>query len=189
MKFSLKSLFIIIMLFAINVDMDAQRKRKRVRPSDRVEETAEPQASFTDNLNYEIKVGNIGIGNSFSLSAKPSVGYKFHKFGSAGVGSRMFYTFINRTGLPDVSFFDYGFFGYGRVRLNSNFYLQGEYTTYSLDGDQRTNISYPLFGAGYLNSGGGPWSYGFELLFIGDEVARDNIGSVVEWWLSFSYNF
>jgi hypothetical protein len=191
MKFSLKSLFIIIILFAINVDMDAQRKRKRVRPSDRVEEeeSSEPKMSFTDNLNYEIKIGNLGFSNDFVISLKPSVGYKFHKYGSAGVGSRIFYATGVRNG-TQVTAFDYGFYGYGRVRLNHNFYLQGEYTTYSIDNGTRENITYPLVGAGYVTSiGGGPWSSGIEILFIADSDARIDTESTVEWWFSFSYNF
>lgn len=188
-KITLSSLLVVFFLFAFVFDADAQRKKRRVRPGEK-EELKDPSSSFADKLNYEIKLGNIGFGNNFSLSLKPNVGYKFHKFASAGVGSRIFYTLINRTGIQDLSLFDYGFFGYGRVRLGESFYLQGEYTTLSLDLDTagRRNLNYPLLGAGYL-SGNGPWKAGFELLIIANDEARDNLGQVVEWWFNFSYNF
>ncbi len=191
----IKAVMLFSFIILINYDVDAQTKKRRPKeePTEsrtRVRGEADSEKpSFTENLNYEIKFGNIGFSNQFSIALKPSVGYKFHKYGSAGVGSRLNYTFINRTAAPDLSFIDYGFFGYARARLGNSFYLQGEYTTYSLDFDTyRKNNSYPLFGAGYL-SGYGDWTWGAELLFIGNGEARDDYGSVVEWWFSASYNF
>lgn len=189
MKLSIKSLLLIFLVTLTVSDAFAQSRRSSRSSRSRVRgEEKEAKPTFAENLNYEIKLGNIGIGSSFAISLKPSVGYKFHKIASAGLGSRLYYTFINRVG-PDQSFLDYGFFGYGRVKLGQNFYLQGEYTTYSLDYDvTRTNLLYPLFGLGY-QSGYSDWTFGAELLFIGSEEARENIGSVVEWWFSASYNF
>ena len=190
-QFTISSLLIAIFLFTCVLDADAQRRKKRrVRPGER-EELKEPRPTFTDQLNYEIKLGNIGFGSQFSLSLKPNVGYKFYKYASAGVGSRIYYTLINRTGIQDLTLFDYGFFGYGRLRLGESFYLQGEYTTLSLDLDTagRRALNYPLVGAGYLSGNGGPWKGGFEILLIANDEARDNLGQVVEWWFNFSYNF
>lgn len=168
----------------ITAEAVSQRSRTRSRSREEVKETP----SFTENLNYEIKIGNIGIGSSFNLSMKPGVGYKFHKNLSAGIGSRFNYAFINIPGGSDISEFDFGFFGYGRFKIGNSFYIQGEYTTYSFDFEPRINMTYPLFGAGYV-SGSGPWNFGVELMFIADELARDRFGSVGEWWFSFSYNF
>ena len=188
MKFSIKSILVLFLLFAVFTEADAQsRKRRKSRTRTRGE-VKEEKPSFSENLNYEIKFGNIGFGNSFSIALKPSVGYKFHKIASAGVGSRFAYTFINQVGTDDLSFFDYGFFTYGRVKLGSNFYLQGEYSSYSFDFATRENIFYPLFGGGYV-SGFGDWMFGTELLFIGSDRARDNFNSVIEWWISASYRF
>lgn len=176
-------------------DVDAQSKKRRksretTESRTRVRgEADEAKPSFSENLNYEIKAGNLGFNNSFTIAMKPSVGYKFHKYGSAGLGSRFQYTFINRTGIPDLSFFDVGVFGYARARLSNSIYLQGEYTTYSIDlGGSRKNNAYPMFGGGYLN-GFGDWTYGLEILFVGQEEARDDLGQVIEWWFSASYNF
>ena len=184
----IKTLLLLLIVLLVGSELDAQRSRTKTRSRVRGE-AKEATPTFAENLNYEIKFGNVGLGNAFTLALKPSVGYKFHKYGSAGIGARTAYTFINRVGAPDLSFFDYGFFGYGRARLGNSFYLQGEYTTYSIDNESsRTALFYPLFGGGYV-SGFGDWTFGVEVLFIGSEAARDQFGSVIEWWFSASYNF
>ena len=187
MKISIKSslIFSILMLLFIS-SLDAQKSRTRTRTRG---ETTEEKVSLMEKINIDIKFGNIGFGSAFSLSLKPSVGYKFSKPFSAGLGSRMQYTFVTVQGANDVSIFDYGFFGYGRAKLSESFYLQGEYTTYSIDnGLTRDNLTYPLVGGGYV-SGLGDWKFGLEVMFVLSENAREKYGSLIEWWFSASYNF
>lgn len=171
-------------------DLEAQNRR-RPRPAQKPKkETQEDQKSFGQLLNYEIKLGNLGFGNAFSLSLKPSVGYKFADFFTGGIGSRIFYTYFNNPfPIPDNSFFDYGGFGFARFKVAKQFYIQGEYNFQSFEtqGNIRTDLSYPVLGGGYV-SGNEGWSYGIEINFIMDDRARDFAG-LLEYWVSFSYNF
>lgn len=183
--------FLILFLTGLSVDAFSQRrasKRTSSRSSDRTEE----KVSFTDQLNYELSLGNIGIGTGFSISLKGTIAYKPIEQLSFGGGGKMLYLFANRSGLNnDISLFDYGGLVFGRVKITDNIYLQGEYDFVSFDRGEnadRANLNFPLFGGGYM-SGYGPWKYGIQLLFVADEAARSEMFTTIEYWLSFSYNF
>ena len=186
MRFKTMILFLIFTI--VGTTMDAQRTRSRkTRETVKEEETVK----LMDKLNFEIRVGNVGINQGFSLSAKPGVGYKVADFFTAGLGARMFYNFYNFYQAPDISTFDYGAFAFGRFKIAQVFYIQGEYgythfNTIDFVGTNY-NIAYPSAGIGYL-SGEGKWKYGLELMFPINEDARDN-GVSLEYWLNFSYNF
>ena len=183
-------LFVILIFVAGTTESEAQNRRRSKVVEKPKKEVNEDSKTFGQLLNYEIKLGNIGFGNAFSLSLKPSVGYKFADFFTGGVGSRIFYTYFNNpVPIPDDSYFDYGGFGFARFKFAKQFYIQGEYNFQSFEfrNNQRTNLSYPVLGAGY-NSGNEGWSYGIEINFIMDDAARDFAG-LLEYWISFSYNF
>lgn len=187
---TIRIIILTAILGMVATDLDAQTRRRQ-RPTQRPQkEVKEDQISFGQRLNYEIKLGNLGFGNSFSLSLKPSVGYKFADFFTGGIGSRIFYTYFNNPfPITDDSFFDYGGFGFARLKIGRQFYVQGEYNFQSFEtrGNIRTDLSYPVIGGGYV-SGDDGWSYGIELNFIMDDRARDFAG-LLEYWISFSYNF
>lgn len=179
---------LLIILSVLAGDVSAQRTRTtRKSRVTRERDTT----SFTDRLAYDIRIGNIGLTNGFSLSARPSAGYKFGKILSAGIGTRLYYQFVNVFGGQDYSLFDYGGFGYARAKIGESFYLQGEYAYSSFDYTEiagfRYNIWYPLVGAGYT-SGGDKWKYGLEIMFPLSENARD-YGPSLEYWITFNYNF
>ena len=195
---------IIVFLLSFVDDTTAQRRGKKKRPKkedteersstrDRREDDFEAD-SFADNLNYEIKMGNLNFfGNQLSISLKSNAGYKFNNTFSAGAGGKLFYDYINFPGSSsDISFFSYGGFLYGRAKLGQQFYLQGEYSMVSFGEDSfailpRRTISYPSAGIGYMQTGFN-WSYGFEIIAILNDEVRDRIG-IVEYWFNFSKNF
>lgn len=186
MKIKISLLLIIAVLLA--GEMQAQR----TRTSRRTRETREKDTtSLADNLAFDIRIGNINIQNGFQLSLKPSVGYKFGKVVSAGLGGRFFYQFINVFAGDDFSILDYGGFAYARAKLGQNFYLQGEYAytdfDYSKSFGVHYKVWYPVVGGGYL-SGGDNWKYGLEVMFPLNGEARD-YGPVLEYWINIAYKF
>ena len=186
MKIRIYLLAMFILLIA--GEMEAQR----TRTSRRSRETREKDTtSFADNLAFDIRLGNINISNGFQLSLKPSVGYKFGKVLSAGVGGRFFYQFVNVFADEDFSILDYGAFGYVRGKLGQSFYLQAEYAYTDFDYTRSLGthfkVWYPALGGGYL-SGGDKWKYGLEVMFPVNEQARD-LGPVLEYWINITYNF
>ena len=181
-----------MMLFFISVAEEAfsQRTRSR-RTSSRDRDRQEEQVKFTDKLNYNIGLGNVGLGSSFSISLKGTTAYKPIDQLAFGGGGKFLYLFSNRIGGPDVSLFDWAGLVFGRFLITENIYLQGEYNFASFDGGQNQdgiNHSYPQFGGGYM-SGYGPWKYGIQLLFVADERARDLTFTTIDYWIMFSHNF
>jgi len=167
---------------------DDRRDSRRSRDRDSEEDYG--GTSIMDNLNIEIKPGNLFIGNSTSLSLKSNVGYKFTKDISAGVGGKILY-FWQSNGLNSVSTTDYGGLVYAKAKVSQEFYLVGEYNFMSLgsfNSDFRETLNYPTAGIGYMRPGI-DWSSGFELLFVFSAEARNKLSLPLEYWFNFSYNF
>src|SRR5690606_35073716 len=61
----------------------------------------EDQKPFIDNLNIDIKIGNVSFWNGLFLSSKANVGYKLTDRFSAGVGGKIFYTQLIVQNAPD----------------------------------------------------------------------------------------
>ena len=182
---------ILLVLFFVSVAEEAFSQRTTSRRSSRDRDRQEEKVSFADKLNYNIGLGNVGLGSNFSISLKGTVAYKPIDQLAFGGGGRFLYIFTNRIGGPDISLFDWGGVAFGRFLITENIYIQGEYNFASFDrGDNfdRLNHSYPQFGGGYM-SGYGPWKYGIQLLFVADELARDYTGTTIDYWIMFSYNF
>lgn len=177
----------LIALISFTTEADAQRTRVRRTRETRTKDTT----SFADKLAFDIRFGNIGIQNGFNLALKPSVGYKFGKVISAGIGAKLFYQYVNVFGADDYSLFDFGGFGYARGKIGESFYLQAEYSytqfDYSLFNGVDYNVAYPCVGGGYL-SGGEHWKYGLEIMFPLSSQARD-FGTPLEYWISVAYKF
>ncbi|MFM2394409.1 MAG: hypothetical protein RLZZ546_2391 [Bacteroidota bacterium] len=191
MKFRILIFSILILL--ICEDVSAQKKRRRSTAKEKMEEkkSDEESKTFTENLMFDLRFGNVGLNNGFSLSLKPGVGYKVTDFLAGGVGGRVFYNFVNTFGGEDFSLVDFGGFIFAKARLGQSFYIQQEFAitrfNTTLNGNQKITVNYPLTGAGYA-SGAGKWKYGIELMFPWSELARD-YGPSLEYWLHFSYNF
>lgn len=197
-------LLVLVFLFTIIDDASAQRrgKKKRRKKEDTEQRTSSRDrdedefegTSFADNLNFEIKLGNLNFfGNQLSISLKPNVGYKFNSVFSAGLGGKLYYDYINSFGTnSDISAFSYGGFMYARAKITQTFYVQGEYNLVSFGAVSTTpqeTLTYPTAGIGYIQQGY-DWSFGLELLAVLDGVARDKPqGNIVEYWINFSKNF
>lgn len=193
---------IVVFLFTIIDDANAQRRGKKKRRKKEDTETSTRDrgedefegTSFAEKLNIEIKPGNLNFfGNQLSLSLKSNVGYKFNNTFSAGVGGKLFYDYINDFGTAfDISVFSYGGLVYGRAKITPTFYIQGEYNLVSFGTVSTTpqeTLGYPTAGIGYIQQGF-DWSFGLELLGIFDGVARDKPqGNIIEYWINFSKNF
>lgn len=188
----MKQIMLILGVFSLVLiavtDIDAQRTRTRDRDRDRSKDSEEFSPIF-----HTIHMGNINFfGGDFSLSAKYSGGYKLHERFSAGLSGKFFLDIINTNfNGPDANLFSYGAGAFVRAKITQDIYLQGEYDITSYENFTTRDIfSYPLVGAGY-EQGQGPWKFGANALLILDEEVRDaNItGRVVEWWITFSYNF
>lgn len=148
--------------------------------------------NFFDRTTVDIKVGNIIFSNFLALSGKVNTGYKFTDWLHGGVGGKVFYTQFVVSGQPDPSYTDYGGFLYGRAKLFRSFFIQGEYAFMTYEnlnvGPSRINVNHPLVGVGYF-SGNDTWRFGAELMFIISETARDQQGSLAEYWIGAIYNF
>lgn len=174
-------------------DLSAQKKRRRPTNTSKTEEKRdedEEQSGFTDNLIYDIRIGNVGINQGFSLSLKPSVGYKVTNFLAGGIGGRVFYNFLNTFGGEDISLVDFGGFAFAKVKLGESFFIQQELAMTQFNtslNKEKITVTYPLTGLGYT-SGTSKWKYGIELMFPWNELARD-YGPVLEYWIHISYNF
>lgn len=186
--FSLSLIFVFLLLDVSDVEAQTRkRKKKKRRPVDK-EEEYEEKVKFTDNITYDILIGNLSVGSSFFVSAKPTASYKFAKFASAGLGFKINYTYYNLIG-EDISETHYGLGAHLKLILSDNFYLKGEYAFMRYDLiDFRVSHDYPLFGLGYL-SGIDRWKYGVELMFIADDFARETERAALEYWINFSYSF
>jgi len=166
-------------------DTSEQTSRSR---SSRSDEYQTP--SFTDKLNYEIKPGNLFIGNITFLSLKANAGYNINKTFSTGLGGKYYYEW--QSGFGGVS--DYGGFLYARGKITREIYLLAEYNLLSLGplagfpNSRRTSITYPAAGFGYTRPGI-DWSSGLEFLIIFSEEGRNALQLPFEYWITFSYNF
>lgn len=198
---------VVVFLFTLIDDASAQRRgKKKRRTKEKTEETDDRRSSkereedefegvsFADKLNIEIKPGNLNFfGNQLTLSLKSNVGYKFNKIFSAGLGGKFFYDYLNSFGSAgDISLLSFGGLAYGRAKITSTFYVQGEYSMVSFGGFSTTpqeTLAYPTAGIGYIQEGYN-WSFGLELLAVLNDQVRDKAqGNIVEYWINFSHNF
>lgn len=181
--------FVFLLTFSSEADAQSKRKRpvKRPEKQEKVKDTQNEINFFRDQLSYDIKIGNIGFFNGFSISTKLYAGYKFNDRFSAGIGGKMFYDQFIVRGAPDISYFDRGVFGFARGKVTNEIFIQAEYVSMRYDRFE-TTVNHPLIGAGYM-SGFGRWKFGLELMYIANDLARDLQNSVVEYWVGASYNF
>jgi len=190
----MKQLMLLLGIFSIVLvtatDIDAQRRRTRdgERERNRKEDTEN-----ISKIYHTIHMGNINFfGGNFILSGKYLGGYKLHDRFSAGISGKFFYEIESRVG-DDLSLFSYGAGAFVRAKITNDIYIQGEYdlTNYDEANISRDIHGYPLIGAGY-EQGQGPWKFGANAMLILDESVRDLFavnGRIVEWWITFSYNF
>ncbi len=177
---------IVLILLSFSIDGFSQVRKKSSKSKAAKEKTEKAEkVSFMDKLNPEIKFGNIGFFNGFSVSSKMNVGYKLSNRFTVGAGGKLFYDSQVIVGAPDPSNFDYGGLLYARGKITPEIYIGAEYAFMKYDYYQ-SKVNYPLIGAGYM-SGVGDWKFGIELLYIASEQARDFQGSVVEYWFGASY--
>jgi len=203
MKKTFAIVLMTIFFVSIAAEADAQRRSRKSRNSDKSERSSRSKRDrdrdsgtetigLKDRLYYEIPIGNLNFNGGFSISGKPSVGYKLTESLSGGLGLRTFYYFINNPpGAEDESLLFYGPAVFGRFKVTQDIYIQAEYdyNSYQFNSNaDRLWVGTPLVGLGY-SSGYGPWKYGLQLLFILDSEARDFERSTVDYWINFNYNF
>ncbi len=201
MKRIIPLLLVAVFFLMSTIDAEAQRKRKR-RTAEK-EKTEDP-FDKTGQLYQEIKTGNFVISNGFNMAAKYSLGYSINKRISLNASPKMWYSFLNAPGsAQNLHLFDWGATAGLRGKITESIYLQAEYGYHNIDGDGYDSVTTsqirekygelrikewaPLIGGGYL-SGQGPWKTGLEVLFQLNDDVRD-FSQVVEYWISFSYNF
>ncbi len=186
MKIALKFALPFIFLILFQEFAEAQTRR----PSSRSSRAPVEKESFTDKLNYEIRLGNVGFFGGFAIDLKPSVGYKVADFITLGAGYRGSFNYINNFGFDDFSLFSHGPVLMGRIKALKSIYVQGEYTFMNFDdGPNRPRFhrDYPSAGLGYIQ-GDGKWKFSIEGMIPFDDFARDYF-NVVEIWINLSYNF
>ena len=206
MKKILIPFLMLVFVFSIAEDANAQRKKRRKKTEDTEESTRtkrsssrdsddEDYQSFASKLVYDINIGNINLSNGyFGMSFKPAVAYKLHNRIQPGIGIKYFYNLFTVQGGDDFHLNDYGAFAFSRFKITENFFAHVEYSFLSFDNDwffqdERRNFNYPLVGAGYAQ-GFGNWRSTIQLLFIGSEEVRElGNGYPVEFWFGFTRNF
>jgi len=201
-KFLVPFLILTFMICVVD-QVDAQRRGKKKRRTERKETITDREEelydglTLRDKLNTEIKLGNLSFfGNQLSISMKSNVGYKFNKRFSAGIGGKIYYDYINiRNSSDDISNTSFGVLGYARAKLTDQLYVQGEYNALNLNYlvalnpilQVRETILYPTIGGGYVYQGFN-WSSGIEILVPFNDLIRDTAG-IIEYWISFTKNF
>ncbi len=215
MKYYYITSLIFIFTLGVFTDASAQRKVGTKKREDKTTQTdesstykstartkAENKASgaFFQNLNSDIKVGNIGISNNvFSISLKANSGYKLTDNISAGLAVKYGIQAFNSIGVSgDFRVYDVGAGVYARAKIFQQFYVQFEYdinsiplidyNTNTVFLDQRETIPSPYFGGGYMQ-GWGNWKFGAEVLFILNDDMRDYNNGFVEYWIGATHNF
>lgn len=215
MKKILIPFLLLVFVFSLAEDANAQRKKRRTKKEDTEESTRskrssnrdaedEDYKSFSDKLVYDINIGNLALSNGyFGFSLKPAVGYKLHERIIPGIGLKYFYNLYSDTGVgqSDINLNDYGAFAFTRLKITEAFFAHVEYSYTSFDDEyiklrgtpldfmgDRISKGYPLVGAGYA-SGFGDWRSTIQLLFIADEFVRDVGVYPIEFWFGFTKNF
>ena len=178
----LRFLIVSFVLICLGQTIDAQRKRSR--PRERVQENEQLATKW-----LAIHMGNIGFGSGFSISSKLSAGVEFEDRFAVGLYGKFFYDIINRFGASDLSLFSPGFGGLARIKITDEIFVQGEYSYTSFEQvNFKDDVWYPMVGGGY-SVGQGKWTYGFTILLILSEEAREASFNTVEYWIDFTYNF
>lgn len=198
MKSKIGITLLIIFACFIAADMSAQRNSRsrtsRTERSDRSKSNRDDTEviSLKDRMAYDIFIGNIGLGQGFSLSGKVGAGYKLVERFTGGVGGKFYYFYQNLNGPNNLSSFSYGLFPYARFKISEQIYLKGEYVYFNIDGGNGDNATpfVPFIGGGY-SSGFGPWKFGIELLLIVKDSDRDAYfnGDLFEYTIGATYNF
>lgn len=189
------SLTLMMVFLLLTVDAQAQRKKRKRRTTN--EEVKIEQSSIKEKLNPEIKIGTaLGGGSNASysvltISAKPGLGYKLNKYFTAGLGAKVFYTYVNyRFSDDNDNIVDLGAFAYARAKIAQVYYIQAEYNYTKFDSYgslPALKKFYPSIGLGYVN-GVGDWSFGIEgMINLDDDVIDRN--NLYETWFNLSYNF
>jgi hypothetical protein len=182
---NIPSIIIIFLLILVTADsMDAQRRRSR-RNTDETE-----QKSFSERLNYEIRIGAIGFGGGFSMGVKPSLGFKLNDYLTLGGSMRLDFDHIDRFGADNITLLSYGPGLMARGKIMKNYYLQAEYTFFDFENIDDTRFNRNFFSAGVgIVQGGDNWKYNIELMLIMDDLSRNIFGRSVDFWFTFSKNF
>lgn len=180
-------LLLLVFIFVIADDASAQRRKKRKRRDAQKEHVEVQEKTISDNINYEIKLGNISFQNYFLSSFKANAGYKLHERITAGLGGRFayYYSFNQK-----FSTSNYGAFAFARVKVINGIYAQVEYIISNeiRSLNKRRTYKFPAFGAGYMGTVTDTWSYGAELLYTHREIGALS-STPFEYWLNFSYRF
>ncbi len=205
MKKLLIPFLMLVFVFSMAEDANAQRKKRRKKTEDTEESTRSKRSSdrdaeeenyksFSDKLVYDINIGNISLSNGyFGMSFKPSVAYKLHERVQPGIGLKYFYNLYTVQGGDVFHLNDFGAFAFTRLKVTENFFAHLEYSVLSFDNDwffqeERRTFNYPLFGGGYA-SGFGNWKSTIQILFIASEEVRELGQYPIEFWFGFSRNF
>ena len=204
MKKILIPFLMLVFVFSIAEDANAQRKKRRVKKEDTEESTRstrdrdaedEDYKGFKDKLVYDINIGNISLSNGyFGMSFKPQIGYKLHERITPGIGVKYFYNLLSDQRFEDdFHLNDFGAFAFTRLKITEAFFAHVEYSYISFDNDwflqeDRRSFNYPLFGGGYA-SGFGSWKSTIQVLVIGNQDVRRLGNYPIEFWFGFSKNF
>lgn len=199
-KIIFSGVLIVATILMFSLDASAQNRKKRKRPTERPDDSRKEKeiTPFKDNLIYEIKFGNIALGQSTSIAFKPAVSYPLTDRISAGLAGKYQFTFFNFQAPMDDEFFsDYGLGLFARGRIIEFIHLQVEYDlnwyqNFIFENNEFNKFFefFPglLVGGGY-NSGFGDWTYGLDVLFMATNSLRDRSSFPFEIYGGFTYNF
>lgn len=204
MKKILIPFLLLVFVFSVAEDANAQRKKRRKKREETEESTRskrtrdredENYESFASKLVYDINIGNISLSNGlFGMSFKPQIGYKIHERITPGIGFKYYYNLLSDVRFEDdFHLNDFGAFAFSRFKITETFFAHVEYSHISFDNDwflqeERRSFNYPLIGGGYA-SGFGNWKSTLQILYIGNQDVRRLGNYPIEFWFGFSRNF
>ncbi|MCG8329320.1 MAG: hypothetical protein MI974_16615 [Chitinophagales bacterium] len=199
------SLLVIALIFACNLDVQAQSKKKKSGTDKYFDESGNFASHLWYGAGFVFPTFNSGtdfFGNRFSFfgfGISPMVGYKLTPDFSAGIRASLYYEFYNSEAFPSVNTLNYGMGGFLRYKVFNAIFLHGEYgfdnevTDYTYDGvndklvPERKLINNGYLGVGY-NDSNGVWGYEISLLYnlLYDDSA---FYSPFDLRFGFTYNF
>lgn len=210
------SILILIALFMMPEDMDAQnygkrrKKKKKKKKTEKVDERRSSGFDWKEKLWFgaggTLGFGGNELGNTFAIGISPMVGYKFTPWLSAGprleanVVSGRFNVSTNE--ILKLNEFDYGAGVFARARTPFGLYGHIEYFVRSdeqwdggfpADGNKlptfRENVTAAYVGAGY-NSQNGFSKWGYEIQLNYNLLAPENtVNLPIDLRFGLTYNF
>lgn len=158
-KFIFRITCIVLLITFIQVDAEAQKRRKKTKKKETADKNYEPAMSLRERIYVGTYLNTPSIfgsntGSQFGVGLQPFAAYKFNEYFSSGVAIKFDYLYINTSGFAQ-QFTDFSTTVFTRALLAEQIILQIEGGLYSdhraINFNEKERVLFPiaLVGAGY----------------------------------------